>query len=112
MIIQGFCPMGCGETLVLTTTNGHGLVMCSKSSCPRPFAVSELISDPETHHLVSIEERDYSIQHPLRERLDGILFHCSLHNDLKEELDMKLPRPQGLWRAIEHAEGGRSWDRL
>lgn len=74
--VAGHCPMGCGETLILGT---GGRVTCSLLRCPRPSAVDELLADAETEHVVMLEPNTFSIQHPLRERLDGSLFDCGLH---------------------------------
>jgi len=74
--VVGYCPMGCGRTLFL---GDGGYVTCSHVDCPRPDAVAALLKDQETEHIVVIEEHTFSIQHPLRERLDGELFVCGLH---------------------------------
>lgn len=83
--VQGYCPMGCGQTLFL----GHGgHVTCSYGMCPNPGAVDELLADRETEHVVELDARDFAVQHPLRERLGGELFSCSLHAAIAE-----LPGP-------------------
>jgi hypothetical protein len=75
ILVAGFCPMGCGETLILG--EGRAVVCCARG-CPRPFAVAEILADPETHHLVTIEEDGWSAKHPLRERLDDALLSCGI----------------------------------
>jgi len=37
MKLQGFCPMGCGETLIL---GDEGYATCGRLCCPDPTAVS------------------------------------------------------------------------
>lgn len=74
--VAGYCPMGCGQTLVLGE-GGH--VTCSWARCPRPAAVDELLSDRETEHIVRLDAYTFAVEHPLRERLDGELFDCALH---------------------------------
>lgn len=75
--VRGHCPMGCGETLILD----DGYVTCSRTgprSCPRPDAVATLLEDPETHHIVQIREDEFTVRHPLRERLDDALMDCDM----------------------------------
>jgi hypothetical protein len=72
--VAGFCPMGCGQTLYL---GEGGSVVCA-SNCPRPSAVSELLSDPETEHVVVVDSDGWSAKHPLRERIGDVLLTCGL----------------------------------
>jgi hypothetical protein len=74
--VQGRCPMGCGETLILAE---GGFATCSSLSCPRPAAASELLADGEAAHIVQLGETDFTIRHPLHERLDDALMQCELH---------------------------------
>lgn len=74
--VVGNCPMGCGQTLLLGE-GGH--ITCSLLGCPRPTAVDELLDDGETEHIVEFRNDNFSMQHPLRERLDGALYDCDLH---------------------------------
>src|SRR5690242_8844210 len=99
--VQGHCPMGCGETLFLGE-GGH--VTCSYINCPRPTAVDELLADSETEHIVVIGEETFSIQHPLRERLDGELHDCALHLDLSLARDYVAAQKVGVYRAHRCAE--------
>lgn len=92
--VAGYCPMGCGETL---TVMGGGHVTCRKLECPRPDAVSEILADRETEHLVTFSPTAFTVRHPLRERLDDALMDCQLH-----EFIAGLPGPpvrEGLYRA-------------
>jgi hypothetical protein len=74
--IAGNCPMGCGESLFL---GAGGCITCSRIDCPRPTAVDELLAERESEHIVVFTPTNFSIQHPLHERLDGALFDCELH---------------------------------
>jgi hypothetical protein len=80
--VAGYCPMGCGRTLFLGAS-GH--VTCSGAHCPRPDAVDVLLGDRETEHVVELGAWGFSVQHPLRERLDGALFGCGLHAAIAEQ---------------------------
>lgn len=79
--VQGYCPMGCGETLLL---GEGGYVTCSWIECPDPEAVTKLLAvKPETDHIVLFAEDDgFTLQHPVRERIAGNLFDCELHEYL------------------------------
>lgn len=77
--VQGYCPMGCGTTLFL---GSGGYVTCSLDKCPNPSAASDILDTREHEHIVVLEEDTFSMQHPLRERLNGELFDCGLHQYL------------------------------
>ena len=104
--VTGYCPMGCGQTLFV---GSGGYVTCSWVDCPRPDAVAELLSERETEHIVVLEEGTFSIQHPLRERLDGDLFTCSLHEWLSEQDGP--PEEPGRYR-VREPYGDSLWERL
>lgn len=112
--VKGHCPMGCGQTLVVT---GSGHIVCFDADCPRPHAVTELLMDVETEHLVEVQEESFAVQHPLRERLDGGLFDCRLFDDILitfgQPADaMDLGRYRVIWRprTDNHAASAR-WER-
>jgi len=72
--------MGCGETLFLSV---DGIVTCSLLSCEQPEAVSALLEDRETDHIIWLGGEDsYTVRHPLRERLDDGLLNCPLDSYL------------------------------
>src|ERR1700734_726671 len=77
--VQGCCPMGCGETLTLAA---EGCVTCMSLRCPRPDAVTVLLGDQETEHVVVFGAAEFTVRHPLRERLDDALMDCDLHHDI------------------------------
>ena len=75
--ITGNCPMGCGEGLIL---GEGGVLWCADLLCPRPTAAAEILADPEAGHLIDITlDGQFTIRHPLRERLDDALMRCGLH---------------------------------
>lgn len=76
--IDGYCPMGCGQTLFVAS--GH--IHCSLSDCPRPAAVAEILADRETEHTVMFSRTAFTVRHPLRERLDDQLMECQLHEHI------------------------------
>lgn len=77
--VRGYCPMGCGQTLFL---GDGGYISCSSIKCPAPAAVSDILADDETHHVVELRATDFTIKHPLAERLHGDLFDCTLDEHL------------------------------
>lgn len=78
--VQGFCPMGCGQTLFL---GSGGYVTCSWHECPRPDAAADILLIGETEHVVVLGDETFDIAHPLRERLRGELWNCGLHARLR-----------------------------
>jgi hypothetical protein len=78
--VQGYCPMGCGQTLYLNTE--AEAITCSNDDCPSPVAIDVLLENPETEHIVDLQRSTFSVQHPMRERLYGALFNCELHGYL------------------------------
>jgi len=103
-MISGYCPMGCGQTLSVMA-KGH--VTCRKLECPRPDAVSEILADAETEHVVKFGETTFTVRHPLRERLDGQLMDCQVH-EWVAALDGP-PVPPGTYRAAPPNDAGGVW---
>lgn len=90
--VAGHCPMGCGQTLCLH----EGAVRCVDPNCSNPHVVSVILADPETDHIVVVDDRrQITVQHPLRERIENDLFECGL---LKRLLACGAPHP-GRYRA-------------
>jgi hypothetical protein len=86
--IPGFCPMGCGATLFVGS-GGH--ITCSCIPCPNPAAVDLILADATVGHIVVLDEFDFKIQHPLRERLDGELFDCPFNLYMSEQTGPPVP---------------------
>lgn len=107
-IVYGFCPQGCGQTLQV---DGIGTVSCYAPSCPRPDSVHLLLQDPETEHLVMVGEFGYTIQHPLRERVHGELFECSVHAEVSDTVDMYMGEP-GRYRVTWTEDRELKWELL
>lgn len=108
--VQGYCPMGCGQTLFMGT-GGH--ITCRRIDCSNPSAIDQILGDPETEHLVDFTAAGFSILHPLRERIEhpaqADLWDCALHQYI-QALDGP-PTAIGRYRA--HADpGGWSWEQV
>lgn len=100
--VNGFCPMGCGQTL--WTMSGDN-IECIASDCPDPHAVAKILEDRETEHVVHFGRTVFTVRHPLRERLGDQLLRCELHNYCFN-LDGP-PVPPGSYRATGD---GDQWD--
>jgi len=105
--VRGFCPMGCGETLFL---GDGGYVTCSLIGCPCPDAVSTLLDDRETDHVVHLKERTFTVRHPLRERVDDVLMHCDIDRRLTE-FDSP-PNYPGHYRVVMAEDERWIWRRI
>lgn len=103
--LAGYCPMGCGQHLFI---GAGGFITCAWIDCPRPDAVSTLLEDRETEHVVLFGRAGFTIRHPLRERLDDALMTCDLHtwcSELDGPLDSSGPvrmrqTTDGEWEVI------------
>lgn len=68
-----------------------------------------ILEDRETEHVLNIQPHDFSILHPLRERLDQELLKCDLHWHL-----VSLPGPPvtpGRYRALL-VDGQWRWEEV
>jgi hypothetical protein len=93
--IKGYCPMGCGSTLFL---GEGGFVTCSWINCPDPEAVTKILEGAaERDHTVLITETMWTMQHPLRERVENDLFQCEMGKRITNYTAKVLLEP-GLYR--------------
>lgn len=74
--VPGYCPM-CGGQSLFRASGGH--ITCSRSDCPNPTAVDEILAERETEHIVQLGHDNFTVRHPLRERLNDELMDCELH---------------------------------
>lgn len=113
--VRGFCPMGCVVATLRVAANGR--VYCTNPQCPRPFAAAEILEETETEHVVRLRAGDFTIKHPLRERLEGEpagadaggLFDCPLAASL--EACSGPPHRLGDYRVFRDDDGWR-WQPL
>ena len=103
--VQGYCPMGCGRTLFLGA-GGH--VTCRRYGCPNPVAVDDILAWPEHEHIVTFTEEDFTILHPLRERLNHALVNCELHRFCR--MGSGPPVAPGTYRARGDGAGSWAWE--
>lgn len=100
--VQGFCPMGCGETLKAGEGMAFNPVLCLAQDCPDPVAAQKILGDSETEHLVQFGRTGFTVRHPLRERIDDQLLSCELHRACAQNPDL-----MGLYRARTSNSGWR-----
>lgn len=105
--VEGYCPMGCGHTLMVVA--GEGRITCLDPNCPRPTAVHEILVQ-ETEHVVNFGENSYNLLHPLRERVDGQLLECKV-GDFLAELDGPL-FPPGRYKLRLLDGGDPEWSKF
>jgi len=91
--VAGYCPACGGESLFLGN-GGHAT--CSRLDCLDPCAADKILADRETEHIAVIRADDFTIRHPLHERIGGALESCRLHAHLSS-LDGP-PRREGEYR--------------
>jgi Family of unknown function (DUF6085) len=101
MKVIGYCPMGCGQHLVL---NKAGRIECTHDHCPDPDAAHKVLDDNEPHHIVTLSRTGFTIRHPIAERLGDALLHCALHTWLMNF----VPADPGVYRVFGWRPDG-SW---
>jgi hypothetical protein len=105
-LTEACCPMGCSGLSL--EVNEFGTLRCRSEKCPRPPAAAELLANPETEHLVVLAEFGYTIQHPLKERLEGRLFTCSVHAAVSDTAHEHMGEP-GRYRLTWGQDGDLEW---
>ena len=100
--VQGFCPMGCGETLRIAP---RGEIFCGNlPNCPDPRAVEKILADPETSHVIRVDYSGWTLKHPLRERVDNGLLDCNDSRMMEDVLDLGV----GTYRSVV-VNGRHGW---
>lgn len=103
--VQGFCPMGCGETLQLY----DGIIRCTNMDCSNSAAVTTILLDRQTEHVVYVDKHgNWSAKHPLRERLGDLLLDCDIEVGVEEMFDAGADVP-GKYVFTYDGSGDWSW---
>jgi hypothetical protein len=102
--VKGYCPM-CGRASLVVPEEG-GDVVCMHTGCPAPDAVSKLLDDRETEHLVQVTFRGWTVRHPLKERIGDALMTCRLGAYLT---NVSQPEDLGTFRARLETEDPDVW---
>lgn len=114
--LQGRCPHCGAEEL---KRGFQGLIQCGNTLCEQQDAVHRLLTDPElNNHLVKVTTRnrvtsegpvplfDWTIRHPLVERLNDDLFVCEIGLYLSAVRDGGEILKGGLYRVFDGVNGG------
>jgi hypothetical protein len=104
--VFGYCPMGCGQTLALLS---NGFIVCETPNCPRADAATEILADSETEHILKLTWHDFTIRHPLQERLDDKLMSCKLHTYMIDILDNSPLYNAGEYRVSATENPEKPW---
>jgi len=104
--VKGYCP-NCGHHGLFLGSGGY--ITCPAAECDRPDAATDILADREIHHIVTLRENDFTIRHPLIERLDDGLLNCELHAEMAALSGP--PRVPGRYRVFG-GNGERVWDAL
>lgn len=104
--VAGYCPMGCGSTLMLDDA-GH--LLCTWVSCPRPEAADLVLADREAEHQVELRADGFTVKHPLRERLDDQLVTCPLASWVEQQGGPPMPPGRYRVRQLADPELGSFW---
>lgn len=111
-LVQGYCPMGCGETLGMNEATGR--IHCRELDCPMPLAVDTLLADAETEHVVTLTEKGWSCKHPMRERVNDELLDCPFARYMSDGFSHHAARtyPPGTYRVTVLSDMRADWARL
>ena len=91
--VFGYCP-SCGQSKLMVPEGG-GAVLCHHFGCEEPTAAHDILGDSETSHMVTIRPKDFTLRHPLIERIDNRLMDCTVNQML---VDLDTPPPPGEYR--------------
>lgn len=105
-MVKWICPACGSATLVLHDDK----VMCEHAGCPRPDTVWLLLSDVEIEHIVRLNESDFTIRHPLRERVGTELLDCRMHTAVGDALAEHNDLEVGTYRVWLGEEGNVLWE--
>lgn len=111
MPVLGACP-SCGKRSLRAAWGpgkAQASIECGFGDCERPTAVQEVLDgDHPEHHVLHAYEDTWSIEHPLIERLNGVLFDCPVHQQMRDEDGPPRGGP-GVYKVrLYHADGASS----
>lgn len=100
--VAGYCPMGCGEKLVLGEDDA---IVCVGNGCPDPYRLRDILADDRVDHLLFHHGDTFTLKHPLRERPEEMMT-CALFDRIKQ-VDEPPHRP-GIYAVRERVPDGYS----
>lgn len=104
--VQGKCPW-CGRSSLFLGAGDY--ITCSTAECSNPTGVTDLLDGETGHVVVILETGGFTIQHPMRERAEGELFDCGLHQYLSSL--SAAPIASGKYR-VRWDDCSARWERL
>lgn len=104
ILLEGYCPRGCGQTLYAEEMNVSNRIICMGEACDDPVAVNKLLQDSETEHVVRFSLHDFTVRHPLRERIGDELMDCDAHTECSS-LRCPPEGEPGLYRMYRDQDG-------
>jgi hypothetical protein len=79
-----------------------GEITCGVPDCPNPRSIYDVLAEEQHEHRVRFFDGHFIVQHPLRERVEGTLFDCSINDWILLEEDLPV---KGEFRATRHDRG-------
>jgi hypothetical protein len=101
--IHGICP-SCGERK-LFAGSGTGTLQCLNGECKRPEAANEILNDPIRDHLLVLNDRSWTVMHPLIERLDNKMLDCQMGDRVTHLMETVILVDHGVYRVAEDETG-------
>jgi hypothetical protein len=92
--------MGCGETLEVVSA---GRIMCQEPTCPRPYAVRDLLKDNRVGHVAEFAADGFTLHHPMHERVSDQFQNCSVIRELRSHTTP--PVGPGRYQVVEQHGG-------
>jgi len=105
--VDGICP-ACGKQYlgiaVWHRSEEASRVHCWNILCPDPKAVWKILNRPDTDHVAWFGQHGWTLQHPLKERVDDKLASCPATAWMQRHIPAEADRP-GLYRMTEDGDG-------
>ncbi|UXE04431.1 hypothetical protein SEA_FUNSIZED_60 [Mycobacterium phage Funsized] len=98
--VAGYCPMGCGRTLILLPDTR---VWCGARDCPQPGALATILADAETEHVgkINADGEFVALMHPLAERSQHGVLDCHLIESVVADVrNGHAPTDGGRYRVV------------
>jgi len=101
--LDALCP-ACGTQLFIELGITVDQIVCRNVNCKRPTAAHEILSETEIGHIVMLGERDFSMKHPLVERIRDELLKCDFMLYMRSLL--RTPLAPGKYRVVHSSDAG------
>lgn len=102
--VHGICP-SCGQRRLFVNSGSGGILQCLNKACKYPNAANEIINDPVRDHLMVLDDKSWTVIHPLIERLGNRMLDCKIGDRIAEVMEESNITDHGVFRVIEHKDG-------